>query len=139
MSDGRVKIVRQLYEAWASGDFRAGADLLDEHVVFVVGGDFPEFGVAVGPAEVGNYMRRFLQHWERYSVEAKQVAAVGDTVVAQCLQHGSGKESGVEVEDPFFMLFTFRGSKILRIDSVRSEPEVLEAVGDSYREAQADS
>ncbi|MEA2128825.1 MAG: hypothetical protein QOJ85_1716, partial [Solirubrobacteraceae bacterium] len=44
MSQENVETVRQIYEAWAAGDFRAGADNLDHEVVFLVRPDFPEFG-----------------------------------------------------------------------------------------------
>jgi hypothetical protein len=37
--------------------------------------------------------------------------------------------SGIEGDDHYFMLFTFRGAIIVRIDSVRDEREALEAAG----------
>jgi ketosteroid isomerase-like protein len=47
------------------------------------------------------------------------------------LQHGKGRTSGIEGDDPYFMLFTFRGGKIVRMESIRDEAEALEAVGRS--------
>jgi uncharacterized protein len=128
-SQENVEIVRRTYEAWATGDFRAGVDDLDQHVVFVIRPDFPEFGVFLGPAGVGTYMRRLLEQWERLAIEAKQIRAVGDTVLAQVVQHGKGRESGIEGDDWYFILFTFRGGKIIRIEALRDETEALEAVG----------
>jgi hypothetical protein len=40
-----------------------------------------------------------------------------------------GRASGVAVDATHFMLFTFRGKKIVRIESIMSEGEALEAVG----------
>jgi ketosteroid isomerase-like protein len=124
-----VETVQRIYEAWAGGDFRAGADALDEHVVFVVRPEFPEFGVFSGPAGVETYMRRLLEQWERLTLEAKHIQTVGDTLLAHVVQHGKGRASGIEGDDRYFMLFTFRGGKIVRIETVMDEAEALEAVG----------
>ena len=129
MSQENVEIVRRIYEAWAAGDFRAGIDALDQHVVFVVRPDFPEFGVFLGPDGIREYMRRFLEQWERGPIEAKHLQAVGDTVLARVVQHGKGKVSGIEAQLPYFMLFTFRGKRIVRLENVIDQVEALEAVG----------
>jgi ketosteroid isomerase-like protein len=129
MSQENVETVRRTFDAWATGNFRAGFDDLDQHVVFVVSPDFPTFGVFLGLDGVRNYMQDFLEQWERMTIEAKHTEAVGDTVLAQVVQHGKGRASGVEVDLPHFMLFTFRGKKIVRIESVMSQGEALEAAG----------
>ena len=129
MSRENVEIVRRIYDRWAVGDPRAGADDLDEHVVFVVRNDFPEFGVFHGPDGIGQYLRRLLEQWERITLEAEDLRAVGDTVLAGVVQHAKGRVSGIEGDDHFFMLFTFRGGKIVRIETVRHEADALEAAG----------
>jgi ketosteroid isomerase-like protein len=129
MSRENVEIVRRICDRWAAGDFGAGLADLDTHVVFVVRPPFPESAVVFGADGVRDYMGRFLEGWERYAVEARSLRAVGDTVVADALQHGEGKASGIEMEQRFFMLFTFRGGRILRIESVLDEEEALEAAG----------
>jgi hypothetical protein len=35
--------------------------------------------------------RRFLDNWERYAVEATELQAVGDTVLARAVQRAEGK------------------------------------------------
>jgi ketosteroid isomerase-like protein len=129
MSQEHVAVISRIYEAWATGDFRAGADHLDQNVVFVVGSDFPTFGVFLGLAGVRKYMQDFLDQWEEFTIEAKHIEAVGDTVLAQVVQHGRGRASGVEVDVTHFMLFTFRGKKIVRIESIMSEGEAFAAAG----------
>jgi ketosteroid isomerase-like protein len=129
MSQENVELVRRIYDAWAIGNFRAGFDELDQHVVFVVSPEFPTFGVFLGRDGVRNYMWDFLEQWERMTIEAKHIEGVGDTVLARVVQHGKGRASGVEVAVEHFMLFTFRGRKIVRIESIISEGEALEAVG----------
>jgi ketosteroid isomerase-like protein len=129
MSRGNVEIVRRIFEAWARGDFRAGIGDLDPHVMLITRPDFPEFGVFVGLDGVSDFMRSFLEGWERLSIETKHLQAVGDTVMAHVVQHGKGRASGIEADQTYFMLFTFRGKKIVRIENVIDEGEALEAVG----------
>ena len=129
MSQENVEIVRRIFEAWATGDFRAGIDDLDRHVMFVTGPDFPEFGVFVGPDGVRDFMQRFLEQWEQLTIEAKYLQAAGDTVLAHVVQHGKGKASGIQGDIWYFMLFTFRGKKIVRLENVMDEGEAREAAG----------
>lgn len=91
--------------------------------------DFPEFGVFVGPEGIRELMMRFLDQWERLTLEATNLRAAGDTVIARVLQHAKGRSSGIEGDLEYFMLFTFRGSKIVRIETVMEEADALEAVG----------
>jgi len=138
MSQDNVEIVRRIFEAWAHGDFNAGARDLDKHVVFVVRADFPEFGVFVGPDGIRDFMGRFVEHWERLTIEARHLMAVEGTVVAEIVVHAKGRVSGIESDlRKTFMLFTFRGRKIVRLESVMHEAEALEAVGLTGRDVHA--
>ena len=89
----------------------------------------PEFGVFVGPDGVRQFMHRFLEQWKRMTIEAKHLEVVGDTVLAHVVLHQEGRTSGVTGEQSSFMLFTFRGRKIIRIESVLHKAKALEAVG----------
>jgi ketosteroid isomerase-like protein len=129
MSDENVEIVRRIFDAWSTGDFGAGLADLDPDVLFVVRRPFPEAGETVGPDGIRDYMARFLDNWETYAVKAGDLRAAGDTVVADAVQHGMGKASGIEMEQPFFMLFTFRAGKIVRIESILNRDEALESAG----------
>ena len=128
MGQQNVDTVRRILTAWAVGDFSGSARDLDEHVVFVVSNDFPEAGVYLGLTGVREYMRTFLENWQRYTVEALRLDSAGDTVVAHVLQHGHGRD-GLAVEVPSFTLFTFRGGKIVRLEWLRHESEALKAAG----------
>jgi len=129
MSEENVEVVRRIFEGWAIGDFGAGRSDLDPDVVFVVRHPFPEAVETAGPDGIRAYMGRFLDNWESYAVEARDFQAVGDVVVTDAVQRGEGKASGIEMEQEFFMLFTFRGGKIVRIESILERDQALEAAG----------
>ncbi len=129
MSEENVEIVGAMYDAWAQGDFNAGAADLDPDVTFIVQPPFLEPGVYQGPEGVRDYMHRFLTNWEHYTIEAEQLQAVGDTVLARIHQRGKGRASGVETDMRSYMLFTFRGRRVVQIESVLEESKALKAAG----------
>ena len=129
MSQENVEAVRRIFEAWASGDWSIGRDYLDEHAVCVVSSDFPAFGAYYGLDEIRTYWRDFLAQWERVTFEAERLQVVGDTVLARVVQHAKGRVSGIEGDLSYFVLFTFRGGKIVRMESIMDEGAALEAVG----------
>ena len=129
MSDENVEVVRRIFESWAEGDFRGGAKDLDPQVAFIVRKPFPEPVEAVGPDAVVGYMSDFLEQWDRLTIEAELFRPVGDTVLVRAVQRGAGRASGAAGEVRYFQLFTFRGGKIVRIESILGQAEALEAAG----------
>jgi ketosteroid isomerase-like protein len=129
MSKENAETVRRVFDSWAKGEFRRAALPLDEYVLYVVSRDFPEFGVFVGPDGFEEHTRRFFAQWERLSIEAERVETIGGTVLVKCLQRSKGRASGIEGDFRYFMLFTFRGDKIVRMDALMGEKEALEAAG----------
>jgi ketosteroid isomerase-like protein len=63
------------------------------------------------------------------TMEGRRFETVGDTVLVHVLQRGRGRASGIDADLSFFMLFTFRGGKIVRIEVVMDEAEAREALG----------
>lgn len=129
MSEENVEIVRRVFERWSQGDFRANVDLIDPHVVLVLRPDFPDAGAYLGPDGVAAYTRGFLEPWTRITIEAEELLDAGDTVVVAVRQRGVGDASGVETELRYFQLWTFRGGKVIPMESIRERAEALEAAG----------
>ncbi len=128
MSQENVEIVRAVYERWSEGDFST-ADLFDPHVVFVLRPEFPDAGAYLGAQAVATYMRGFLEPWRHLTIEAEEVIAAGDSVLVGVRQHGVGSTSGVPTEFRYFHLWSFRGPKVIRLESFRERAEALEAAG----------
>jgi ketosteroid isomerase-like protein len=129
MSQQNVEIVRAVYERWSEGDFRTGVHLLDPHVVLVLGPEFPDAGAYSGIDAVAAYTRGLLEPWTHLTIEAEEVVAAGDSVLAGVRQRGVGSTSGVPTELRYFMLWTFRGRRVIRFESFRERAEALEAAG----------
>jgi ketosteroid isomerase-like protein len=129
MSQENVEIVRGVFERWSQGDFQAGTDLFDSHVVLVLRPGFPDAGAYVGAEGVADYMRGFLEPWTRLTMEAEELLDAGDSVLVTVRQRGVGGGSGVSTELHYFQLWTFRGGRLIRLESIRERSEALDAAG----------
>lgn len=129
MSRQRLDAVRSVYDEWARGNFRAGGELFDPHVVFVISPGSPEPGTYLGPEEIRRWMLVQLEAWERLTIEAEEFIEAGDTVVVGVRRYGVGSGSGTPVEDRHFHLWTFRGEAVVRCEFVRDREDAIRAVG----------
>jgi ketosteroid isomerase-like protein len=129
VAQDNVEIVRGIYEHWGRGEFRATADLLDEHALLVMRPEFPDAGTYLGREEIADYTRGFLEPWTRITIEAEEIIPAGDSVLVEVLQRGEGDASGIETELRYFHLWTFRGGKAIRMETIRERDEALVAAG----------
>jgi ketosteroid isomerase-like protein len=131
MSEENVEIVRGIHDAWGVGDLSVGGDDLDPQVTFIVRPPFPEPATLVGPEAISHYMHGFLKQFKArsHTLKATRLRASGDTVLVDVRQHAEGRASGAEGDLDFFVLYTFRGRRIVRIESILDRDEALEAAG----------
>jgi ketosteroid isomerase-like protein len=135
MSENRGEVVRAVYQRFNEGDLRASADLLDAHAVLVLGGgawgpEVPEDGIYVGAEAIAAYTRDFLlKPWAEFAMRAEDIIEAGDSVVVTVLQSGVGRTSGVPAELRYFTIWSFRGPKVIRIESFRERREAFKAAG----------
>jgi ketosteroid isomerase-like protein len=124
MSQENVEVVREYIEALAP------------HVVLVL---HPEFapslfaaaheGALYGIEAIAAYTRDLLDAWPDYTMEAEEIVVAGDGVLVGVCHRGVGRSSGVPTEGRYFTLWSFRGSKVIRIESFGERAEALEAAG----------
>jgi ketosteroid isomerase-like protein len=136
MSQENVEVVRRVYDRWGEGDFRASLEVLDPHVVLVLDPVFapdlmshPDEGAFCGVEAVGRYTRDFLEPMTHVTMEAEEIVEAGDSVLVRVCQRSVGAASGVPTEIHYFTLWTFRGRKVIRLESFPERAEALEAAG----------
>jgi ketosteroid isomerase-like protein len=130
MSRENVDTLRAVYEEWARGNFRAGVDLYDEHVLYLPVGGLPDVVAPhIGPEGIREYMRGQLQAWTRLTIAGEEFIEAGDSVVVAAHWVAVGKESVAPVEARLFHVWTFRGAAVTRLELFRHRSEALEAVG----------
>jgi len=129
MSQENVEALRAVYVRWSEGDFRSSVDLFDPLILFVMRPQFPDAGAYLGTERLAEYTRGFLEPWAHITIEAEAITEVGDSVIVAVRQRGVGAESGAGTEFRYFHVWTFRGRKVIRLESVRERREALEATG----------
>ena len=123
-----VEALGALYECWARGDFSYRLEF-DEHAVLVNHPELDALGPFVGPKAITEYTRTMLEVWTDFTVEAEEIVAASYSVVARVLQRGTGRASGVKTELRYFMVWSFRGRKVIRFESFRDQADAYEAAG----------
>ena len=129
MAQNHVQALQGVYDTWSEGEFRASAGLMDPLVLFVIGEGLPDTGAYLGPEDLAEYMRGFLEPWTRITIEAEEIAGAGDSVFAAVVQRGTGLGSGAATELRYFHVWTFRGGKVIRLETFRDRAEARVAAG----------
>ena len=125
-----METLKRVYESWGRGDFTAGRDLYDEHVVLVLRADFPEAGPHYGREAIRDYMRNdFLRDFVGATIAGEEFIDAGDSVVVRVDQQATGPRSGVPVRMSYYQVWTFRGESAVRLESIMERADALAAVG----------
>ena len=128
MSRENVELVRTVYEGWARGDFRAGSEVMAPDFEWKQREDAVEPGSLRGAA-VGTALRHLFEVWEDYRIEAEEYIDAGDAVVVVCRARGTGRGSGMELDQTLALVWRARDGKLIDTEVFRDRTEALEAVG----------
>jgi ketosteroid isomerase-like protein len=125
----KVQLIKGVYERWREGDFRAGVELFDPLILFIMRPEFPDAGSYLGVERVAEYMRGLLEPWTHLTIEAEEIIEAGDSMVVAVHQRGTGGGSGAPTGFRYFQVWSFRGDKVIRFESIRERADALRAVG----------
>jgi ketosteroid isomerase-like protein len=109
MSEENVGLLRGLYEEWGKGNLSPGPEHYSPDAIFHT--------PAAGGGELDReafrrFMREFVEQWDGFRMEAQEFLDLGDTVIVTERQYATGKLSGVESEQAFYTVWTFRDGLI---------------------------
>ena len=128
MSRELIEAVRRVCGEWAVGNWRAGSGLFDSDVVLTA--RIPEGAItSEGPEAIGLFMREFLSQWERYWIDPQEFVDAGDRILVVGRQYGTGVASGLEIEAPLYVVFTFRNGGVIGLWFTPDRQEGLQAAG----------
>jgi ketosteroid isomerase-like protein len=125
MSQENVEIAQGLLEACARGDLDGALAHADPKIVWNPTQERQVRGVAAVRAT----MERWEDSFEDLEVSYEETIDFGNRVLVETHVSGRGRESGVEVNSRSYMLWTFEGNKVLRMDEFTERPDALEAAG----------
>jgi ketosteroid isomerase-like protein len=141
MSEGSLDVVRQSFEAFASGDFEAAFASFDAHAEWRTAEDEPDSRTYRGVDEVRRLASSLAEPWtDRFdrSIVPEEYIDLGDWVVVPTSGRLHGKESGIEVEIHETYAVRLRDERIVRVEEYRTKEEALKAVRSGGRPDPAD-
>jgi ketosteroid isomerase-like protein len=115
--------------ASAQADPEALFAILDENVEWDYVGAFPETVTYRGPDAVREFFHQWSGAFDDFGLEAEEVIDAGDSVLVHLHQWGRGKETGAQVENRSWQVFTFRDGKVIHCGGYATKAEALKAAG----------
>ena len=132
MSQERVKVVRGMYEAFASADIPTIIAALDPQVEWWEAENFiyADKNPYVGPNAVleGIFMR-IANEWEGFAVSPEGVLDAGDIAIGHGYYSGTYKRNGERIKAQFAHFFTFSGGRVVKFQQYTDTAQFLKAVG----------
>jgi ketosteroid isomerase-like protein len=129
MSQENVEILRRAMPESAPANPEDLFSILDENVEWDYVGAFPEIQTAHGPAEVREFIREWSEAFDDFSFQSEEMVDAGDSVVVRVRQSGRGKETGAQVENHAWQVFTLRNGKVVHCRGYDTKAQALEAAG----------
>ena len=130
MNAGRLEVVRRSYESFNASDLTAALDLLDPDIewhTYIVPG--PGGGVYRGHDGVRELWAEAKRIFGDFRNVPEEMFDAGDRVVTFVRVEGVGAMSGVAVQARIAHLMTFRGEKVVKVQSFEDRDEALRAAG----------
>ena len=125
MSEENVAIMRTAFERYAHGDLRPSFALSDDFE-FVSGPEVPEAGT-YRSEEAWHWLREWMATFDELTVEATEFVDAGDKVLIGTIGRGRLRGSAASVEERWWMVSTFRGHEVVRVEMFPERAKALEA------------
>ncbi|HEX3292908.1 MAG TPA: nuclear transport factor 2 family protein [Solirubrobacterales bacterium] len=128
MSEENVKTVAAIFDRAAQGDFSHWLDDVTDDFVFVSSPDVPDGGTYRGEA-ARNRVTAWVESFVGHTIDAREFIDAEDQVFFEILQEGRPRGSKVPVEGRWWVVTTFRGGAIARVEVFDEAAEALRAAG----------
>ena len=123
-----VRMVRAAFETYAREGPEVAIPLLDPEVEVYSPPDLANSGTFHGVEGYLEWTRAWFEAWEDFEIEPDEVAAVGeDAVIAVCRQRGTGRLSGIAVEQTMVYMWEFRDGRIARFHLYSNREDAVAA------------
>lgn len=135
--DGLLERIRAAYEAWNEGNLDRTLEFLAPDVEWHTSASFP----GTEPVYQGHDgFKRFWEHlhgpWEKIHVEIESYQREEQVALLRIRFQGTGKESGVDVDLPWFQALVIEEGVVKRSALDRSIGDAIEAIdaGEAFPE-----
>ncbi|MBK5116279.1 MAG: nuclear transport factor 2 family protein [Thermoleophilia bacterium] len=137
MASDLLKRIREAYGAWNEGELERTLEFLAPDVEWHTSASFP----GTQPLYRGHEgFKLFWNHlhepWEQIHVEIESYQREDEVAILRIRFHGTGKDSGVDVDLPWFQVLVIEDDLVVRSALDRTVGDALEAldVSDAFPE-----
>src|SRR5438876_565391 len=110
MSQENVDVIRRLFSALEESDLAAALDTFDPEVTWS-----PTEGDYRGIEGVGSHFIEWMEPWDVHHIEPEEFVDHDDRVLVTIHVTARGGQSGMEIDQRFFQVYTVRHAKIRRM------------------------
>jgi ketosteroid isomerase-like protein len=129
MSQANVELVRAIYDRFRAGDTEGALALHDPEVEVHDRPQAPDPQVYLGHEGVLSSLRVSQAAFEGLEMVPEELLDVGDRVVVVFRFRGTGRGSGVPIDEQLAHVWTIRDGKAVRMEVHSGRDEALRAAG----------
>lgn len=128
MPPSNIEIVHSIVDALNRADVEGVLALMDKDFEWAPLENSPAAGVCRGHAQVGRYVRDWLDTLDSLRLNVTGPVQRDDTVVVEVNGRGRGRTSGIELTNHFWQLWTLADGMALRMREYSTREEALQAL-----------
>lgn len=132
MSEENLKLVQEMYDAFARGDVPSVLAAMDPQIEWNEAENFPyaDGNPYIGPAAVAEgVFQRLGDEWEYWKLDIEQLLAADGVVVARGRYNAVNKQTGKQINAQFAHLWWLRDGKAVRFQQYADTAQVAAALG----------
>jgi ketosteroid isomerase-like protein len=126
MSSDVLEVVRRTIDAWNRRDLEAALELTHPRCE---NRSVQATETAYGREGVAATFQDWFESFEDFRMEPEDFIGSGDQVLVRMRQQARGRESGLQIDERFFQLYTVSDGMIIRFDEFSDEAQARQAAG----------
>jgi ketosteroid isomerase-like protein len=131
VSRENLDAVRAMFQAFNEGDYARCFDYIDPNVEWEDPRGIPGGGVHRGHDGVSAWFGRWLAAWDDFGVDVEEMIDAGEHVVVSERLRGTGRSSGVPIDQSWTAVYALREGRIVRRTDYPDVEQALAAIGAS--------
>ena len=120
-----TELVRESLEAFARGEFDRALEFAHPEIVSERVPPIPDPQTYHGIDGVLQMYADWTADFDEFEMESVEFAEVGDRVIVEMINRGTGKASGVVVDGRFWFAYTVAEGKVVRLDAYLTKDQAL--------------
>jgi ketosteroid isomerase-like protein len=122
-----IEVVREGLEAFLDGDLDRALELAHPDIVSTRTAPLPDPQTYHGFDGLVQMWADWTADFDEFEMESVEFAEVGDRVIVEMINRGTGKASGVVVDGRFWFAYTLAGGKVVRLDAYLTKDQAFRA------------